>query len=504
MHRSTRFKRLSLFGLASVALTALTLSACAPGGPDATPEPTNGGVLTVAGPYPTETLDPHATGGAGTNVIAVQIYSRLVKASSDGELVPDLATEWSANDDASEWTFTLRDDAEYSDGTPVTSAEVAASFNRFLSLKGPLAGAFTNVAIATPDDLTVVFTPPAPDPALAGKLVSFFVTKGDATDASFTEPVGSGPFMVESFTPGTEVNLVPNPSFYGDQARVDELDFTVIPEIAARLTALQTGEVQLTWGVPDDQLAQLEASADVRFDTVKSVNTVTMWMNSSRAAFESAEVRNALWQAVDFETIVSTLYPETGTLADSIVSPLVFGYSSQEAKGYDPEAATAALEEAGFDFSQTLQIQYSGAEYRQFVAAVASDLAKIGVNVEPTEKENAVFLEDLLALNWDINFQVVGAPSFDSALQTGRLYTCAAGRTGYCNPDLDAILAEAGSTSDRDLRAELYDQANQIIWDDAVGMYPMFPGIAYAWQADVQGLVLDPAGYPELASVTVQ
>lgn len=491
--------------LAGVVAGALAITGCTTttggGGDGESGGGGNDGVFAVAGPYAIETLDPHgaAAGAIGTSHAASTIFSRLIKPDSDGELQADLAERWESNDTGTEWTFELRDDAEFSDGTPVTSADAVASFNRLIELAGPVAGNFNGVTVTAPDEHTVVFS--SVTPIILGRIALLYVTKADVTEDSFTEPIGSGPYVVESFSPSDELQLTPNENYYGEVPTIEELDYRWIPEVSTRLTALQTGEIDATWGIPDDQVGALRDNPDLTVEATPTTSVVTMWFNSSRPAFQSADVRNAIWSAVDFESIIASLFPETGTLSDSIVAPNVLGYAPQDPKEYDPEGAKEALEAVGFDFDQTYQIQYSGSEYSQFIQAVASDLAEIGVKVEPTQKEPAVFLDDLLALNWDINFQALGTAAFDSATNTGRLYPCAAKRNGYCNPELDEILAAAGSTTDTEERVELYSQADEIIWDDAVGMYPMLLNATYAWRSDVTGFVPDPLLQPDLSTV---
>lgn len=482
-----------------IAAAALVLTGCTAG-----PGDSGDSTFVVAGPFATETLDPHGAAAAavGTSHAAMSIFSRLVRPDSNGEIQSDLATSWEANETGTEWTFQLRDDVEFSDGTPLTSADVVASFERLLALEGPVAGNFPGVSIAADGDHAVTFS--SSTTILLGRVALLYVTKADVTDASFTAPIGSGPYIVEAFSPGESLKLTPNESYYGEVPTIGELEYRWIPEISTRLTALQTGEIDATWGIPDDQIGSLRNNSEITIETSPSTIVVTMWFNSSLPTFESSEVRNALWSAVDFETIISTLFPETGTLSDSTVAPNVLGYSQLEPKSHDPEGARAALEAAGFDFDQTVEIQYNGPEYTQFIEAIASDLGEIGVNAAPTLKEPAVFLDDLLALNWDINFQALGTAAFDAATNTGRLYTCEANRNGYCNPELDALLAAAGNTSDTDERIRLYDEANQIIWDDAVGMYPMLLNITYAWRSNVTGFTPDPLLQPDLSKVAFQ
>lgn len=500
----------SRLGLASAAVAfALTAAAC--GGPSDAPSTGSsaatgapGGTLTVASPYPVESLDPHGPLGAssGTNFAAQAIFNRLVRVNPQGEIVPDLATEWSASDDATQWTFKLRD-AKFSDGSTVTSADVTGSFERVLELAGPVAGNFPGVTATAPDDKTVVFTGEKPIVALLGQLSLFAVTPGGATADSFVKPVGAGPFVVESFAPGEELRLVPNKHFYGEVPVLDALVVRNIPEVSSRVAALQSGEIQATWNIPNDQLATLQSAGNITIENIPATSVVTMWMNSGREALAKPEIRRALWQAVNFEAIIAALFPDTGALADSPIAPAIFGYTPQSPVKHDSAAAKAALEAAGFDFSTKLEVQYSSADWRQFIQAVVSDLTKIGVNVEAVEKESAVFTQDLLAMNWDINFQALSTPTFDAATNLGRLYTCSAARTGYCNPELDALLATAGSTADRGVRADAYADAIEIIWSDAVGMYPMFMEIPYAWTDGVRGIELSGSFLPDFRAATV-
>jgi len=504
MPSHSRFRRRVTVLAATLAVAALT-AACSTtsgGGGDTS---TSGGTLTVASPYPAQSLDPHGAAGTGTGTqLADQaIFSRLVRPKPDGTIAPDLATSWEANPDATSWTFTLRTDVKFSDGTALEPATVVASIERIVALKGPNASNFAGVTVKADGADKVVFTAEKPEPALLGKLTLVFVTKAGVTDDEFAKPIGSGPFTVDKFTPGQTLELVPNPTYFGGAPKLDRVVLRVIPEIATRMTALRTGEIQATWGIPDDQVGQLTGDDSVEITTVPATSVYTMWFNSGRPALESAQVRRALWQAVDFATIIKTLYPQTGELSKSVVAPSVLGYAEQPPVAYDPDAAKAALQSAGFDFGTTLQLQYSGAEYRQFIQAVAADLAKVGVKAEPTEKESAVFLQDLLALKWDVNFQSLSTPTFDAATNLGRLYTCAAKRNGYCNPELDGILQQAGTTSDAARREDLYAQASQIIWNDAVGMYPMSVKIAYAWKSNVHGLEASPSYLPDFAPVTL-
>lgn len=491
---------------AVVAATAVigSLAACATGSSS-----TGGGApssLTVASPYPTVTLDPLGTSGAdnGTLLAAKQIFSRLVDADS-GSFKPSLATSWQTSPDAKTWTFTLRA-AKFSDGTALTAKDVTASIAAAVAQNDPNASAVKDATVDAVSDHQVRFTFADATPSLLGALTQLYIVPAGqaATPDSFNKPVGSGPFMVSSFAPNQSVVLVPNPHYWGPAPKLKKLTLRDIPDINARITALRTGEIQATWGVPDDQVDQVKGQDGITVTSTPSTAVYTMWFNSSRPSLANAAVRKAIWQAVDFKTIISSLYPVTGTQADAPVAPSVVGYTKQTQVAYDPTAAKHALTQAGFNFATTLKLQYSGDEFTQFAQAVASDLAKIGVKVDPVEKEKSVWLSDLLDLNFDINLQALSTPTQDASTNIGRLYTCAAKRTGFCSSQLDGLLTKAASTPDTKQRNQIYGQAETLIWNQAVGMFPMFERIVYAERSTVHDLPLDPNFVPSFATTSVQ
>lgn len=464
-----------------------------------------GGEIAVAGQFPTESIDPNgplAIDG-GTRVASIQLYSPLLETIGPGEFDPKVAESWEINDTATEFTFTLRAGITFSDGSPITGHDVAASFERTVASDSPFSANFVDVSVAA-TDTTVTFTTAAPDPALPAKLTGLMITPAGATEDSYLDtPVTSGPFQVESFTPGGDLVMVPNEHYWGDQPQVDQLTIRSIPEVAARVTALETGELDVIWGISDDQVAQLGGNTEVEVVSAVGSAVTTMWMNASTPALAKAEVRRALWQAVDFEKKIDALYPESGEPADSVIAPTVFGYAPQEPVVYDPDAARQALIDAGFDFDTTLRFHFSQAQFRQWVDSVVADLAAIGVHAEALEKEQAVYTEDLLALNWDINIQQVGTLGLDASYNLGRLYTCAAERTGYCNPELDEMLRRAGTSVDPAEREAAYAEATELIWTEAVGMYPMFVKNLFATRTSVSGFEPDGEGLPRFDTVSV-
>ncbi|MEU4295449.1 hypothetical protein AB0E63_45140 [Kribbella sp. NPDC026596] len=132
-----------------------------------------------------------------------------------------------------------------------------------------------------------------------------------------------------------------------------------------------------------------------------------------------------------------------------------------------------------------------------------SDWAKVGVTVKPLEKERAQWLEDFGKLNWDMNLQTNVTGTGDADYTLARLYICAAKRNGYCNPAVDKLLLDARSTVDQAQRPKFCQDAGQMLWDDAVGIFPADLASNSAIRSRVQNFAMPPSGRPLFAKVTV-
>lgn len=494
-------------GLAAVLAAALALTACAPsdGGGG-----TESSVLTVANPMSVASIDPHGPGSGDrpTITVAQHVFDSLV-VRADGDFAPSLAAEWD-NSDPNVWRISLVEDALFHDGSPVTADDVVASYERLIELKGPLASTWANVqSVVAEDEHTVVFTTDSPLGTFLSNLALLFIAPAASMDDPdfFLKPVGSGPFVVESFTPGDRIVLAKNEDYWGTPAKVDTLVIREIPEVSSLIAALETGEVDLTWGIAPDQLPGLLSNPDVTVESMPSFQYFMNWFNSSREPFTDPNVRRALWHAVDVESLVADLFPEAARVASAPIPSTVFGWSEQSAYDYDPELARELLADAGFPngFDAALDISVGGGPQIRLIAqTMISDWKEIGVEVELQEKERAVWLEDLLALNWDMNLLINSVLTGDADFTLGRLYPSAANRTGYANAELDQILADAKATVDQQERLDLYDRANAIIWDDAVGIFPMELLANYGWRDRVVGFTPDPNETPRFTSVSVK
>lgn len=509
--RRTLLRRLSALGigapLATMIATRPHMAAAQATPSDVTPA----GELTIVLPRSLESLDPHGAHSVeeATAVVLSMVLDTLVKRDPEsGDLVPGLATSWEPTSETS-WQFTLREGVTFHDGSEFTSEDVKASLERVLELEGPLAPLWGTVdTVEAPDPLTVIINTTEPTGTVPVNATLLFIgpAAGIAESGFWNEPVGMGPFQFVSWVPDSELVVEASDGYWGGSPALQRVIIRDVPETAARITALETGEIQFTYGVSADQLPALQENDDLTIDSTPSYAYYFNWFNGQREPFTDVRVRQAMWHALDIETMAGELLAGVGQPAQAPIPSTVFGFAAQAPYEYDPERAMALLEEAGFPdgFETTLQWNPdSGPQDRELVQAMISYWDAIGVTVENLEKERGLWLEDLVALNWDMNFQTNTVRTGDADFTLRRLYVSEANRNGYGNEELDDILISSAATGDQEERERLLAEACRIIWEEAVGIFPFELVENYVYRAGIEGFIPAPSAIPEFTTVSV-
>lgn len=492
------------FMVTALAVTGCTTTSQGGGGSDDVPQE----VTYVPAFFPVS-LDPHSfPAEEGTQVAAQQTLETLVT-YNDGEAAPLLAESWEYSDDELTLTFQLRDDVTFSDGAAFTAQDVKASLDRLIELDKALAPLFAEVTETRADDEhTFSIVTSEPLGTLLASMSLVFIGQADQIDdeAYWQAPIGTGPFVVDDYVADDHVTYSRNDSYWGEPAQLDTLEMVNMPEVAARITALGTGEVDVVSSIPPDQVSSIEGQEGIEFTQDPGYLYYFIWFNNNEEPFDDVRVRQAMWHAVDVEGIVADLYGDGAVPATAPIPQAAFGATDNGAYEYDPERARELLAEAGYaDGFQTSMHwpREGGPNIRSLAQAFISAWADVGIEVEPLEKERATWLEDFGSLNWDLNLQTNATATGDADFTLNRLYTCEADRLGYCNPELDEVLDQARTSLDPQERLEYYAQANEIMWEDAPGIFPadLMNNLAYGSQ--VQGLELPPTNRPYFASVSV-
>lgn len=468
-------------------------------------EPVSGGTLRAAWSGEWVSLDPHLSSAGSSFAVLANVVEALTDYNDDMELAGELATDWSQSEDGLTWTFTLREGVTFSDGDPFTSEAVLFNFER---IHDPAVGSgdISNcggegATFAAPDPLTFTITTVEPNyilPVNVAGAASCGIIDPDSVnaDGQVVVPVGTGPFVIEEVTGTTEMTLVKNASYWQEGLPyLDSISITVIPESAVREAALLGGQVDFIQDPAPQSYAALTESADVEIGEAPQLAYHYIGLNLNREPFSDARVRQAIAYAVDRQIICEAGAFGLCTPIEGPTAPGSAWYFDYAPYGRDLDRARELLAEAGYADGFDMEIM-STSTYEDSVRqaqVLQQNLAEVGINVTITTPEFAEWLDrqgggdfDAFNLSWialtDAN------DYFYAQHRTGEIFNF----TGYSNPEFDALVDEGRTTSDFDERYAIYEQANQILVDDAPYVYFYSPLGLRAYRTNVEGFVTRP------------
>lgn len=375
-------------GVAALAAASFALSGCSPAGLESG---SANSIVVGAVTEPEKVADPIMDGSlAGYNYYFAE-FDQLARFDAGGKINPLLATKWEANADFTQWTFVIRDNAKFSNGEPVTAADVAFTYN---TIKANPTGdpasymeMFEKAAVGPGN--TVVFTLNAaysawPTIVTGVSIVpeKVYTTLGSAGFAA--APVGSGPYMFDHYTRGVEYVVKRNPNYWGTPATIEKVTFKTVGDADARLNGVQSGSLDVALIAPN-QVSAVAGASNVSVQSGVSNGVTFLGMNSSTGPLANQKVREAIALAIDRGSIVKNVLAEKATVDNQLVAKNVGGFNPAypQAK-YDPARAKQLLAEAGYS-GQAISFQYAtngriplSSEIAQ---AIQGDLAKVGLNV---------------------------------------------------------------------------------------------------------------------------
>lgn len=471
---------------------------------------------------------------------AFAIYNGLVQFNAKLQIVPSLATGWHVSNAGRVWTFYLRHGVRFQDGTPFNASDVAYDFNRMinpaddtgaLTLWGPV------VKVAATGEYTVQITTKTPYAALLDVLAhgSGLIPSPAAMQkwgANFgLHPVGTGPYMLSSFQPGTQLVLKANPHFWGGTPKLSGITFNYVPDPQTRIAALQSGQADLIDGVLSQNVAQLNSTPGVRTVSVPGLQSFGISLDEQNPILASLAVRRALEEAIDVPAIIRTVY---GGQATALTSPLAGstpGHVAQKPYPYNPAQAKALLAKAGWKpggggvltragktMAFTMLVPDTAyANGTTAAQAVASELGQIGVKVNlkvvPTAsffgllRQPAATQEFQMAL-WGFN------PSFVyGGLQMADEFTANATPptspptiwdfVWYNNSKVSSEIAQANATIYAGPSRQILGTAQSQVWNDAVYLWLYAPNLIIAERQNVQGVVQMPDEFTLLQNASM-
>jgi len=507
---------------------AMLLAACSNNSPASSSEDSAGSgdpstlvVDLVAEPV---SMDPQQLTDINSMRVLQNMYDKLVDWDETGfNLVPKLAESWEESDDGLVYTFKLRQDTKFHDGTSVNAEAVKFTFDRMLDENHPFShtGPFPNAEfyfgkidkVDVIDEYTVQFTLKekfAPFlnnlTTVTGSIVSpAAVEKHDKDFALYGG--GSGPFQLEEWSKGVHTKLTANKEHFEGAPLVETVIFQPIVEDLVRVTKLQNGEADIIVDVNPDSIESLESDANYSVIKQDGPHVWYVGLNTDKTPFDDVKVRQAVNYAVDKESIVNDILKGTGTVSTQPLPNVLLGHNPElEGYPYDPEKAKELLKEAGYadGFTVNFLIPESGSGMQSPVpmsTAIQGYLQAVGITVNLTKMEWGTFLNeigqgagdkyDMYALSW---MSGTGDPDLSLAnLIHSNAFPPGFNSGYYKNEKVDELLNKATLTSVQEEREQFYFEAEKLIVEDAPWIFIDHAKQTAAFSTNVKGFNLHPS-----------
>jgi len=456
-----------------------------------------------------QSLDPHSLNETFTLGLLGNIYEGLVRRGPDLQLAPALATSWEIVE-PTRWRFHLRKGVKFHDGSDFNADDVIFTYQRTIAdgsdVKTRMAGVKSAVKV---DDHTVDFITEAPNPILTAEWATWYIMDKEwSTSNGADRPTdvtagkenfatrnanGTGAFKVVSRETDVKTVLVPNKGWWDKDVKhnLTEVIMTPIGSDATRVAALLSGEIDMMYPVPVQDMKRIESNPDTEVLAGPELRTIFLGMDQARDEllysnikgknpFKDVRVREAFYRAINIDAIKAKVMRGLSTPSAIMISPKLFAAHAGEFKrlDYDPAKSKALLAEAGYPDGFEVGMDCPNNRYvndEKICQAAVSMLAKVGIKVNLLAQPKALYFKKILRPSWDTSFFLLGwtPGSFDSWNVMYNLHGTPddSGRgkfnlTGYSNPKFDALADKVLSETDATKRDAMIRDAYRMSVDD--------------------------------------
>jgi 4-phytase/acid phosphatase/peptide/nickel transport system substrate-binding protein len=503
----TSTARVSLFAFASVLVAAICFGA----GPAMAQK--QGGTLTVGAELDIPGFDPLKVGVFDTaaRIAADLIFDTLTKLDNDGNAVPKLALSWSSSEDLKTWTFKLRPDVKFHDGTPFNAQAVVWTFNRLKDPKNNCRCAFFISyinSVEAKDDLTVVYHLRDPSVNLPALLTipsqNNVMQSPAAIQARGNDynraPVGTGPFVIKSWTAGDRMVLERNPNYWNKgHPYLGRVVVRPLPDAQSRFSSLLAGESDVVWAdeYEADNIMRARSNPALKVHNHIGSGAGVYAFNTKLAPFDDVRVRRALVMALDRKKMSQAL---TGGLSRPATNPYGDGSwvkcKDDGALPYDPAKARELLREYGkpVDFKMLVTATPRGRAAGQVMQQLWK---QVGANMEIEQVDQTTIPPRAFQRQFQITpWRLIDLADPDPIMYAYFHSSSALSLANYSNPELDQLLERTRATADPAKRTEDYCAIARLINKEAIWFW-IFQNSYYAiTKANVRGI-------PKLYSDTI-
>jgi peptide/nickel transport system substrate-binding protein len=468
-------------------------------------------------------LDPSRAYEPGGSLIHHSVYQTLVTFPSDSvsKILPSLAKSWEISEDGIVYMFSLREDATFSNGDPLTAADVVFSFNRMKNLKdNPAFLADTIRSVTASSEHTVVLTLTNPDPSILAKLVfdAFSIVNADlvkshggsdapdaaeadtAEDWFMNNSAGTGPYVVQSYEPTVQTVLVRNTNYWKEAPYFDRIIIRNLPQPASQKMALEAGDIDISMDVTADQMPSLEANQSIKVFSTQSDTLIFLLCNQDPAIggpMANELVQRGIRYAIDYEGF-RTL---SGVGANSPAAMVPIGFSGAldpcEGISRDLEKARDLIAAGGYPDGFNMDLEYPdfnyiGTDFSVVAQKVQADLAEVGITVKLVPQE---FQASLTAYRdgkqgfsqWLWNPDYYDTLDYVEFLPSGVVGNRANWTDANADPEILELRDTVKVETNAEKRDELFRQIQTYEMENGP-FVPLFqPGVHFAYNANLNG-----------------
>ncbi|MCY9514554.1 ABC transporter substrate-binding protein [Paenibacillus apiarius] len=461
-----------------------------------------------------EKINPVLNGDQDVDTL---LFRGLTKPTSDNEVAPDIAKEWTVSADQREYTFLLRDDVVWEDGEPLTAEDVKFTLDTLLdpATNSPILSDFNEIdRVEALDPHKVKITLKDPFPPLLNKLKLGLLPKHllegqDINTAAFNrKPVGNGPFKLKEWKPDRTIVLTRNDKFHGTKPQIDEMLIRPVTDPNTRLMQLKTGEIDLAY-MELNQEGSVKDSDPFTALQMATVDYRGMLYNFRNPLFQEPEVRLAMSAAIDREALVQGILFGKGQPAYGPLQKSWANDPAPEEAEHHPEAAKALLEKAGWRPGEDGVLMKDGVRFEFDLVAPATDTVRVALaNAIRTQLKPLGISVNPKPLDWSAiqfdkadAFMIAWGSEFDPDDHTYRVFHSSQIENGlynygaYRNDKVDKWLTEARIEPDRDKRKERYAEFQRELRKDPAFNFLVYVDALYGVSKKINGVGHRPLGH---------
>lgn len=465
-----------------------------------------GGVIRTAISAEPDNLDPWLSAAADTQAVMYNVFEGLIRFNEKGELLPGLAESYKISPDGLTYTFKLRKNVKFHNGSKLRAADVKYSLEKLSGLSGAkaLSSKFSRLArIQTPADDTVILTLKERDAAFLSACITPILPKGYHGQSK--KPVGTGPFKFVSYSPGQSIVIEKNRNYYDRRkmAKVDRVEFRIMTDPGAILMALKAGDLDMA-GIDGQNVAALKSD----FTVLKAPQNMVqlLALNNARKPFNNLKVRQAINYAIDKEAIITAVANGFGTKLSTNMSPIMKFYYQDGLDIYKTNIPKAKrlLQEAGYPagFTTTLTVPSNYQFHVDTAQVIAAQLLKVGIKMKIKPIEWGQWLDQVYTkANYDCTI-ICLTGKLDPNEVLGR-YESSFPKNFFRFSDhrYDQLIKLGTKEVNEAKRAKIYRECQKILTRQAAAVYIMDPNLVVILKKNLKGFKFYPVRFLDMSSM---